>query len=178
MQNGCCPKCGQSEINTRDIHPDADPGSAGLRQSIYVCLGCGYTESYAHPADLVAIRADGRWRSVARRAVTGQTIQLSAAAPAANASARPAVAKDAPSLSKTCPVCGSARIIKRARVLDTGQGAQRDLTVEVERNPNALLFRGASRGTLRARICGRCGYAMLFSNNIQELYDASLEAQP
>jgi predicted nucleic-acid-binding Zn-ribbon protein len=173
MQNGCCPKCGQSEINTRDIHPDsAGPGSTGLRLSVYVCLGCGYTESYTHPVDLGAIRADGRWRSVERRAVTGQTIQLSGAA-AATPEASPKLG-----LSKHCPWCGSTKIIKRARVLDTGQGAQRDLTVEIERNPNALLFRGVTRGTLRARICGRCGYTMLFSNNIPELYDASLEAQP
>jgi predicted nucleic-acid-binding Zn-ribbon protein len=173
MQNGCCPKCGQSEINTRDIHPAAaDPGSAGLRLSVYVCLGCGYTESYAHPADLVTIRADGRWRSVGRQAVTGQTIQLSTAAPA-SPDASPKLA-----LSKHCPWCGSSKIIKRARVLDTGQYSVGELIVEVERNPEALMFRGASRGTLRARICGHCGYTTLFSSNMQELYAAFLEANP
>jgi predicted nucleic-acid-binding Zn-ribbon protein len=176
MQNGCCPKCGQSEVNTRDIHPDpADPASTGLRLSVYVCLGCGYTESYTHPDDLAAIRADGRWRSVPRQAVTGRTIQLSvAAAPATPApSPSPKLA-----LSKHCPWCGSAKIIKRARVLDAGQHGVGKVNVAVERNPDSLFFSGSTYGTLRARICGRCGYAQFFSSNAQGLYQAFLEAEP
>ena len=172
MQNGCCPKCGQSEINARDIHP-ADPTSAGLRLSVYVCLGCGYTESYAHPNDLVAIRADGRWRSVDRIAVTGQTIQLSAAPPAtAPANASPKLA-----LSNQCPWCGSTKIIKRARVL-APESRIGGVVVEIEHNPGSLFFSGATHGTLRARICGRCGYTQFFSSNAQALYEAFLDAQP
>jgi len=173
MQNGCCPKCGQSEINARDIHPDpADPASTGLRLSVYVCLGCGYTESYTHPLDLVAIRADGRWRSVDRGPVTGQTIQLSAAPAPATPDASPKLA-----LSKHCPWCGSTKIIKRARVRDS-RSTLSDVVVEIEANPDALLFSGAIHGTLRARICGRCGYTQFFSGNTQALYQAFLEAEP
>lgn len=175
MQNGCCPKCGQSDVNTRDLHPDpADPTSAGLRTSVYVCLVCGYTESYAHPNDVVAIRADGRWRSVDRQAVTGQTIKL-AAAPTAEPKSSPSPKL---ALSKRCPWCGSTKIIKRARVLDTGQHGVGKVNVQVERNPDSLFFSGPTYGSLRARICGRCGYVQLFASNAPALYQAFLEAQP
>ncbi len=43
---------------------------------------------------------------------------------------------------------------------------------QVYEDPGALLFKGTHRGTLSARICGRCGYTELYVSNPQELLAA------
>jgi hypothetical protein len=71
-----------------------------------------------------------------------------------------------------CPKCGSPDVIPDVRILDRNESWKNELQVEVYSNPNALLFKGAHGGTLRASICGRCGYAELYVTNPQELLEA------
>ena len=38
-------------------------------------------------------------------------------------------------------------------------------------DPNALVFKGAKRTALYARVCGECGYAELYVENPREVYE-------
>ncbi len=76
-----------------------------------------------------------------------------------------------------CVRCGSDAIIPRARVLDRDEGGtHRDLQIEVQRRPNAMLFKRPERSKISARVCGACGYAELFVEAPSALYGAYLHA--
>jgi predicted nucleic-acid-binding Zn-ribbon protein len=73
MKNGQCPKCGSPEVfcNTNRKFPalhtiPLGPGSVGNRYApldIYVCVSCGYIESYmAKPSDLSYVKEE--WAAV------------------------------------------------------------------------------------------------------------------
>ncbi len=48
-----------------------------------------------------------------------------------------------------CTHCGSVEVIPRLRVIDRGDSNMRhDLEVEVQRRPNAVLFKRPERSTL------------------------------
>ncbi|HLK59900.1 MAG TPA: hypothetical protein VKU00_25285 [Chthonomonadaceae bacterium] len=72
-----------------------------------------------------------------------------------------------------CAKCGSHKIIPEARIWVRGPSDMtNELQVEVNEKPNALLFKGAHYGVLRAWICGTCGFTELYVNNPEELYTA------
>lgn len=75
-----------------------------------------------------------------------------------------------------CVRCGSDAIIPRVRVLDRDEGGIRDLQVEVQRRPNAVLFKRPERSTISAQVCGSCGYAELYVEAPRALYGAYLQA--
>ncbi|HVQ35928.1 MAG TPA: hypothetical protein VMS31_00245 [Pyrinomonadaceae bacterium] len=80
--------------------------------------------------------------------------------------------------TETCSKCQSAKIIPQARIIDRADySVNADLTVHVYENPEALIFKGTSKGTLRARICGECGYVETYVENPEELYSAYLRAK-
>lgn len=70
-----------------------------------------------------------------------------------------------------CAKCGSDHILADVRILDRSYVVTDSLTVELYEHPSALLFRGAHRGTLTARICGSCGYAEFYLGNPEDLYE-------
>lgn len=76
-----------------------------------------------------------------------------------------------------CAKCGSVRVIPGVRILDRygdhGRGGS-PLDVEVEGNPEALLFKDTVSGALWARICGDCGYTEMWTENHRELYEKHL----
>ena len=76
--------------------------------------------------------------------------------------------------STACAKCGSEKVIPRARVIDRGDYStdSGNVRVGVERNPEALLFKGTERMDICARICGDCGHVELFVEDAAELYDA------
>lgn len=77
-----------------------------------------------------------------------------------------------------CPRCHSNRIIPKARVLDRAQGGGGlNLTVEVCEQPDAILFKGARRSELFARVCGECGFTELNVEHPEDLYYAYEESQ-
>ena len=54
-----------------------------------------------------------------------------------------------------CPRCGGDEVIPRVRVAERGESnARYDLQVEVQRRPNAVLFKRPERADLTARVCG------------------------
>lgn len=76
-----------------------------------------------------------------------------------------------------CSRCGSDEIVPRARVIDRGDDNWRhDLQVEVQRKPNALLFKRAERSNVYARLCAACGHVELFADTPQPLHTAYLQA--
>jgi hypothetical protein len=76
-----------------------------------------------------------------------------------------------------CDRCGSDAIIPRVRVLDRDEnGTHRDLQLEVQRRPNALLFKRPERSKMSAQVCGACGYAELYVEAPRALYAAYLQA--
>lgn len=76
-----------------------------------------------------------------------------------------------------CRRCGSEDVIPRARVVERDEGgARNDLHVEVQRRPNAMLFKRPERAPITARVCGACGYAELYVDAPRALYTAWLQA--
>ena len=75
-----------------------------------------------------------------------------------------------------CTRCGSDAVIPRVRVLDRDEGGTRDLQVEVQRRPNAMLFKRPERSTVSAQVCGACGHVELYAEAPRALYTAYLQA--
>ena len=76
-----------------------------------------------------------------------------------------------------CTRCGSDAVIPRARVIERDAGDTRqDLEVEVQRRPNAVLFKRPERSKLSAQVCGACGHAELYAEAPRALYAAYLQA--
>lgn len=76
-----------------------------------------------------------------------------------------------------CTRCGSDAVIPRVRVVDRDEsGTRQDLQVEVQRRPNAMLFKRPERSTLSAQVCSACGHAELYAEAPRALYAAYLQA--
>ena len=60
-----------------------------------------------------------------------------------------------------CLQCESERIVKNVRTVDHGDGGRiLDLTLEVYNKPDALIFKEAVAGVLKANVCVDCGFVM------------------
>jgi hypothetical protein len=80
--------------------------------------------------------------------------------------------------TENCAKCKSPKVIPRARIIDRADyNLNTDLTIHVYENPEALIFKGASEGILRAQICGECGYVETYVENPEELYAAYLRVK-
>ena len=70
-----------------------------------------------------------------------------------------------------CGRCGSEKIMPNLRIRDRyDAGVGQDLEVEVQANPDALIFKQAHRKALRATVCGECGNVGLSIENPQRLW--------
>ena len=76
----------------------------------------------------------------------------------------------------TCTRCGSDEVIPRVRVVERGDGTRYDLQVEVQRRPNAVLFKRPERSSLSALVCGACGFTELYAEAPRALYAAYVQA--
>ena len=73
----------------------------------------------------------------------------------------------------SCSKCGSERMMENVRLLDrTADMSAKDLTAEVYEYPGALFFKGTAGATLRAHVCGSCGYSELYADNPAGLWQA------
>ena len=73
-----------------------------------------------------------------------------------------------------CSKCSSTRIVPDAQTYETaGAGT---LAVCVHSNPEAMLFKGAHTGYLKAKVCGDCGHTELYVENANELYQAYVKS--
>jgi predicted RNA-binding Zn-ribbon protein involved in translation (DUF1610 family) len=81
------------------------------------------------------------------------------------------------SVAHPCPRCGSAKIIPNARMFDPSPYSARKLQVEVEADPNALIFKDRRQEEVTADICGDCGHVELTVAHPQELYEHYLRSK-
>jgi predicted nucleic-acid-binding Zn-ribbon protein len=79
----------------------------------------------------------------------------------------------------TCAKCGSTKIIPHARVIDRGDYSTDvgNVRLAVARNPQALVFKGLERVDSYARVCGECGFAELFVEDADSLYEAYVQSR-
>src|SRR5918993_2719812 len=76
-----------------------------------------------------------------------------------------------------CRRCGSDEVMPRVRVVERAEdGVRHDLQAEVQRRPNALLFKRPERANLTAQVCSACGYTELYVEAPGVLYRAYLQA--
>jgi predicted nucleic-acid-binding Zn-ribbon protein len=71
-----------------------------------------------------------------------------------------------------CPKCGSAEVIPNVYIQDRGEGQTENLKVIVEENPHAWVFKGAVKTSLKAWICGVCGFTELYAKDPADLLTA------
>lgn len=77
-----------------------------------------------------------------------------------------------------CGKCGSEKIIPLAGMVDQGQGPDGTLKALVGyTNPEAWVFKGPIYATMKANICGECGYTELIAENPAALYEEYLKAK-
>ena len=75
--------------------------------------------------------------------------------------------------SLKCGRCGSEKVMPDLYIRDRyDAGMRSDLEVEVQGNPDALIFKQAYREALRATVCGDCGNVGISVENPQRLWDA------
>jgi len=75
-----------------------------------------------------------------------------------------------------CLRCGSEKILHNMRIRDRYEaGLGQDLEVEVEGNPEALIFKQAHREALRATVCGECGNVGLSVENPKVLWETYIQ---
>jgi hypothetical protein len=81
----------------------------------------------------------------------------------------------------SCPKCGSRDVIPNVYVMDLGHANYpHNLKVSVEEHPNAWLFKGEVRSSLKAWVCGACGFTELYAKNPRGLlvaYRKQMEEQ-
>ncbi|MGI8669856.1 MAG: hypothetical protein ACR2J3_08405 [Aridibacter sp.] len=74
---------------------------------------------------------------------------------------------------KNCLECGSEKIIKNAHVFDRGDGdGKHNFEVYIDESPDALIFKDRIYHSIRAEICGDCGFVHFFANHPKSLSDA------
>jgi len=66
-----------------------------------------------------------------------------------------------------CSKCGSAAVIPNVSVLEHSgaDGSTANVKAVVVGNPNAWVFKGEVRTSLKAWVCGSCGYTELYAKN-------------
>ena len=70
-----------------------------------------------------------------------------------------------------CGRCGSDKVIPNLGIRDRYEaGMGQDLEVEIQGNPDALIFKQAHREALKATVCGECGNVGLSVENPQRLW--------
>ncbi len=77
-----------------------------------------------------------------------------------------------------CPKCGSAEVVRNARVIDRGDANldAGDLSAAVYANPRAWVFKEKVITPLSACVCVGCGYTELYAADPAALADAAAAA--
>lgn len=76
-----------------------------------------------------------------------------------------------------CTKCGAQQVMPDLRILDQdGEFHSRSLSLQIHRNPYAMIFKGEEVVDLRANVCGNCGYTELYATNPGLLWDTFNES--
>jgi predicted nucleic-acid-binding Zn-ribbon protein len=71
-----------------------------------------------------------------------------------------------------CPKCSSTDVIPNVSILEHNGSVSENVKAVVAKNPKALFFRGKVKTSLKAWVCGSCGYTELYAKNPAALLDA------
>ena len=65
---------------------------------------------------------------------------------------------------RKCPECGSENIIQNAKAIG-GENFlnSTELSVVIDENPKAMLFKGTTSSEVKADVCGECGYLRFYA---------------
>ena len=79
----------------------------------------------------------------------------------------------------TCPKCGSSNIMSGVKIVDRYHlaGLEQNLSLKVEEEPNALVFKGSLEKPLRAQVCGGCGFTEFYVSDPAELWATYVKGQ-
>ncbi|MEO0556838.1 MAG: hypothetical protein AAF170_01510 [Bacteroidota bacterium] len=69
----------------------------------------------------------------------------------------------------TCLRCGSSSVIPDAEIIDSNGSP---LKVNVQRKPEASMFKGRVYSTVRFQVCGVCGNVEMYAEDPEALWDA------
>jgi hypothetical protein len=78
-------------------------------------------------------------------------------------------------MNVTCLRCGSDKIIPDVPLTDHFGDwgmSSRQMQVDVDGEPRALIMKDTATGDLTVRICGSCGHAELIASNASTLWEA------
>ena len=76
-----------------------------------------------------------------------------------------------------CAKCGSQVLVDDVRIADRNESFDTDLSVRVERNPQALIFTEELYAPFRATMCASCGYTELYVIHPKAVVEAVQKAQ-
>ena len=80
------------------------------------------------------------------------------------------IPKAAMSMKGRCGKCGSKQLMPDVQVIGDDRDGDNDIQVALYEDPDAFIFKGKRPGTLRAQVCGQCGFTELFVKNPRELW--------
>lgn len=66
--------------------------------------------------------------------------------------------------SGKCPKCGSKNVLADVDVRDRTRHGATEMTVSIDRSPDALLFKETVESTVSAWICAACGFTELYTD--------------
>jgi ribosomal protein S27AE len=73
---------------------------------------------------------------------------------------------------KKCPKCGSFKVIPSVPIADNTYGGSVPWSAYITENPKAVLFKETHLFTIRAWICGECGYTELYADEPDKIASA------
>ena len=83
-----------------------------------------------------------------------------------------------PDLAPRCPACGSDAIVRDAFVYDGKSlmnGATTSFGLGVFAAPDAMIRKSPATSPAQYRVCGDCGFAMLFADDPRALWDGYID---
>ncbi len=85
-------------------------------------------------------------------------------------------------MPENCPRCGSEKVMEDVHlntdpITLASQQYRHRLVAYVHKNPDAWVFKGTVFAVLRARVCGGCGHAEIYTPEFAELYAAYQKAR-
>lgn len=82
-------------------------------------------------------------------------------------------------MKQNCEKCGSDKIVPQAKVIDRGDyNAAGNITLSVDENPEAFMFKQRVYSSVTAKVCGDCGFIEFYADEPESLYSAYLNQEP
>lgn len=80
-------------------------------------------------------------------------------------------------MKNTCKSCDSTNIVEKLAIADNAYGAIYNLSINIETDPGAVLFRGIKSHNLLANVCIDCGSVELKIKNPKKFHTDYLKSK-